>query len=98
MGREEISDKEFIMLTLLIRNGEMTGMDLVEQSEGEIKLGTVYTTLYRMEDKELISSRDEDLVDTDTHSPRRLYKATAQGVEACRKKGVRLHNLTERWA
>ena len=79
MAKGELSLKEYIILTLLIANGEMFGLDLTEKSEGHIKLGTVYTTLHRMEDKRLVTSREEQGINTETRIPRRLYKTTGEG-------------------
>lgn len=51
-----ISDKEKIVLRLLLNRGEMYGLELVKASP-EIKRGAVYVMLSRMSDKGLVSSR-----------------------------------------
>ena len=47
----KLSPKEMLTLEMLISNGEMFGLEMVEASEGELKRGTIYVTLQRMSDK-----------------------------------------------
>jgi|GEM_PF-1080894 len=73
-----ISPKEALILRLLVAQGEMYGLQLVDASEGELKKGTVYVTLDRMEDKGFIESKK------DPHTPgegpsKRMYKPTGLG-------------------
>jgi len=74
-----ISGKERIVLELLVSSGAKYGLQLVDDSRGKLKRGTVYVTLGRMVEKGLVesqheaSSRDPDAV------PRRMYHATAHG-------------------
>ena len=63
----------------LLRRRELYGLQLVELSEGELKRGTVYVTLGRMEEKGLIASRLEDTTPPGGGLPRRLYLLTAMG-------------------
>ena len=74
----KLSETESRILELL-RVEEMYGLQLVTESNGALKRGTVYVTLGRMEEKGYIESRPEA---TSDHSglPRRLYRATALGV------------------
>ena len=53
--------KERLILELLVSGGPMYGLQLVEQSDGALKRGTVYVTLGRMEAKGLVESRQEEL-------------------------------------
>jgi len=78
-----LSGKERIILELLINSGEMYGLELVKASDGELKRGTVYVTLDRMEDKGLVESRQEDQAE---HGgiPRRLYRPTGHGARVLR--------------
>lgn len=76
-----VSAKEALILGLLGRSKEMYGLELVAASDGELKRGTVYVTLGRMEDKGFISSRLEDETPRFGGLPRRLYTATALGRE-----------------
>ena len=48
--------KEQHILELLVSGGPMYGLQLVDRSEGELKRGTVYVTLARMEAKGLVQS------------------------------------------
>jgi DNA-binding PadR family transcriptional regulator len=50
-----LSGKERIILDLLL-DGPKFGLQLVEQSGGRLKYGTVYVTLSRMEDKGYVES------------------------------------------
>jgi PadR family transcriptional regulator, regulatory protein PadR len=76
-----LSAKEALILDLLGRSKEMYGLELVDASEGELKRGTVYVTLGRMESKGLVSSRVESEPPGFGGLPRRLYVASAYGRE-----------------
>jgi PadR family transcriptional regulator, regulatory protein PadR len=73
-----LSATEHLVLDL-IRATEMYGLQLVAESKGRLKRGTVYVTLGRMEEKGFIESRTDDEA---AHSgmPRKLYRATALGA------------------
>lgn len=75
----KLSRKEFSILQLLISNGEMFGLEMVEASEGELKRGTIYVTLQRMGDKGYIESREEPRELPEIGIPRRKYSATGLG-------------------
>ena len=79
--RPTLPPKERLILELLLGVGPMYGLQLVEQSQGALKRGTVYVTLGRMEDKGLIVSRVEDETPALGGLPRRLYKPTAFGKQ-----------------
>lgn len=79
-----LSAKEGLILQLLIANGESFGLALVAASHGELKRGTVYVTLDRMEDKGYVESRSEDKPLDAIGLPRRLYKPTGHGVRVLR--------------
>jgi len=75
--------KERLILELLISDGPMFGLQLVERSEGALKRGTVYVTLGRMESKGIIESEQE----ADPRAiglPRRIYRPTALGERMLR--------------
>ena len=74
-----LSSKEAVILDLLARSKEMYGLELVAASDGELKRGTVYVTLGRMEEKGFVSSRLEAETPRLGGLPRRLYMATALG-------------------
>lgn len=75
-----LARKEAIVLNLLLgADREMYGLEMVEASTGELKRGTIYVTLQRMEEKGFISSRREDRVAPEVGIPRRLYMVTGLG-------------------
>jgi PadR family transcriptional regulator PadR len=74
-----LSPKELLILELLVRDGELYGLQLVAASRRRLKRGTVYVTLGRMEDKGYITSRLEDAPPEAGGMPRRLYEVTALG-------------------
>src|SRR5215472_5169581 len=74
-----LSAKETLILELLVREGEMYGLQMVAASRRRLKRGTVYVTLGRMEDKGYVSSRQEDAPPDAGGLPRRLYRATPLG-------------------
>lgn len=66
---------------LLCSDGESYGLELVEKSGGQLKRGTVYVTLSRMEDKGYLESWKEAAGEGQQGPPRRLYKATGYGAQ-----------------
>jgi len=74
----KLSATESLILDLL-RGQDMYGLQLVTESKGALKRGSVYVTLGRMEEKGFVESRPEEASD---HSglPRRLYRATGLGT------------------
>lgn len=70
---------------LLVANGgkSMYGLELVEQSNGALKRGTVYVTLSRLEDKGYIASK-KDAPEPGVAMPRRHYKTTGEGARVFR--------------
>lgn len=77
-----LSGKEAEILRLLIAHGEMHGLGMVNASS-ELKRGTVYVTLMRMEEKGFVESRTEESLPLD-RPVRRLYKPTGLGARAYR--------------
>jgi PadR family transcriptional regulator, regulatory protein PadR len=79
MDIPRLSATERLILELL--NGEeMFGLQLVHQSHGALKRGTVYVTLGRMQDKGYVESWTEKQPDGAIGLPRRLYRPTAYGL------------------
>jgi DNA-binding PadR family transcriptional regulator len=72
-----LSGKERLILDQLV-GGPKYGLQLVDDSRGALKRGTVYVTLARMEEKGLVESRREPAPRSDAQ-PRRMYHATAHG-------------------
>ena len=65
----------------LLRDGERFGLELVDQSSGTLKRGSVYVILARMEAKGFVTSRLDDRPDSPAGATRRLYAATGYGVQ-----------------
>jgi DNA-binding PadR family transcriptional regulator len=57
----------------------MYGLQLVAGSGQQLKRGTVYVTLGRMEDKGFVTSRLEDTPAEAGGMPRRMYRVTPRG-------------------
>jgi DNA-binding PadR family transcriptional regulator len=77
-----LSKNEAVILGLLNSETEMYGLEMVKKSEGKLKLGTIYLTLSRMEEKGFATSRKE--LDPVQVVPRRLYKITGTGARIYR--------------
>lgn len=76
-----LSIREMLILKLLSEVGETYGLDMVKQSDGRLKRGTIYVTLDRMEDKGFIESREEP---TESGPVRRLYRILGLGSRVLR--------------
>lgn len=79
-----LSPKEALALRLLVSGGEQYGLELVKASEGELKRGTVYVTLNRMEEKGLIESRLAHVEPWAGGPRKRLYRVTGEGARVLR--------------
>ncbi len=84
MKPPRLSRKEFLILDLLTSNGECFGLELVRESAGQLKRGTVYVTLQRMEEKGLVESRLEQPSEPRAGLPRRLFRPTRHGLALLR--------------
>lgn len=96
MNIPRLSSKEAEILRLLIANGEMYGLQLVNASDA-LKRGTIYVTLGRMAEKGYVESREE-AHSTSTSGPRRLYTATGHGVRVFRAQEAAGAALEAAWA
>ncbi|MFY9622565.1 MAG: hypothetical protein WAQ99_22300 [Pyrinomonadaceae bacterium] len=76
--------EEFILGTLINGGRELFGLELVAASGGELKRGTIYVTLQRMEEKGFIDSRREARPAPEIGIPLRLYKPTGFGERVFR--------------
>jgi PadR family transcriptional regulator PadR len=83
-----LSGKERLILEFLTDGGPMFGLQLVEQSQGRLKRGTVYVTLNRMEAKGYVESEQEPRPPGAIGLPRRLYRPTALGERVLRAWGL----------
>jgi DNA-binding PadR family transcriptional regulator len=74
-----LSAKERIVLELLVSSGAKYGLQLVDDSRGRLKRGTVYVTLGRMEQKGLVESQHEPATRDPDALTRRMYRASGYG-------------------
>lgn len=74
-----LSAKELLVLERLVSSGEQYGLQLVTASAGQLKRGTVYVTLGRMEEKGYITSTTDAPPPGAGGMPRRLYRVTPLG-------------------
>jgi DNA-binding PadR family transcriptional regulator len=65
-----------MILELLVERGELFGLAMVDASGGRLTRGGIYVTLGRMEDKGLLTSRQDALAPGAIGLPRRLYTPT----------------------
>lgn len=96
MDIPRLSSKEAEILRLLIANGEMYGLQLVNTSDS-LKRGTIYVTLGRMAEKGYVESREEE-ESTARRGPRRLYWVTGHGARVFRAWGAASAALEAAWA
>lgn len=77
-----LSQKEQVILGLLIKAGRkgLYGLQLVQQAEGELRRGTVYVTLDRMQVKGFVESKQEEREPGISGIPRRIYYPTWYGM------------------
>ena len=78
--KRKLSDKEILILQLLTSKGEMSGTDLINNSNGKLKRGLVYVALGKMADKGYVASRSIPTNDG-SGMPKRLFRATEQGTQ-----------------
>jgi PadR family transcriptional regulator len=88
-----LSEKEWLIMEMLLAAREMYGLEMVEASEGRLKRGTVYVTLGRMADKGYVSSRQAERAPGETGLPRRLYRATPRGIRVTKAWAVLKRDL-----
>lgn len=93
----KLSEKEFLILGLLIGRGELFGLELVDASSGKLKRGTVYVTLQRMVEKGLVDSREEPRVLPEIGIPRRKYLVTGLGERAFRAQKAAMEQFQLIW-
>jgi len=80
-----LSAVEHTVLDMLAAKGDrMYGLELVAESGGRLKRGTVYVTLGRMIQKGLLEAEAEKFTDDSGLVPRRMYRATPYGLRVLR--------------
>ncbi len=75
-----LSQKERLILELLVGHGPLYGLQIVTLSEGRVKRGTVYVTLGRMEEKGYLESEPDPAASDTLVLPRRIYRPTGFGL------------------
>ncbi len=88
-----LSGKEFSIMEMLVNDGEMFGLEMVEASDGELKKGTIYVTLQRMFDKDLVESFEEKRGEDETGIARRIYAPTDYGERVFKAQELALKYL-----
>src|SRR5215208_5147425 len=80
-----VARKEHLVLEMLIQSGrELYGLEMVEGSRGDLKKGTIYVTLQRMQEKGFVDSRPEPRAAPEIGMPRRLYSVSGYGQRVYR--------------
>lgn len=87
-----LSHKEFIILEMLIAK-RMYGLEMVDASDGDLKRGTIYVTLGRMEEKGFVESYIEPRSQPEIGIPRRIYKTTGLGEEVFRAQQIAIEAI-----
>jgi DNA-binding PadR family transcriptional regulator len=80
----------------LLSTRQMFGLQLVEESDGALKRGTVYVTLGRMQDKGYVESWAETPSPQSIGLPRRLYRPTRYGLRVLAAWAAALRTLKRR--
>ena len=78
-GAPTLSKTEYVILSMMVKKGRdpMYGLEMVAESGGKLKRGTVYVLLGRLQDKGFVAAQDE--VAAGAADPRRMYRITAVG-------------------
>ena len=79
---KSLTIKEAFILSFLTAHRKGYGLEMVKQSDGLLKRGSVYVTLNRMQQKGYVSSQKEPARPDEKGPPRRHYIATAKGAQA----------------
>ena len=77
-----LSKTQQLILELLAEKRESYGLELVRDSGGKLKRGTIYVLLHRLSEKGLVDSKLESLSEDQKGAPRRIYKVTGSGMRA----------------
>jgi DNA-binding PadR family transcriptional regulator len=89
-----LSATERLVLELLAaKRDRMYGLELVAESGGRLKRGTVYVVLGRMQQKGYVEAEPEKFADDSGLVPRRMYRATALGLRVLRAWAIAAESL-----
>jgi DNA-binding PadR family transcriptional regulator len=86
-----------LLLAVFDCNNEAYGLQIqqkIKQETGrETAVGAIYTTLARLQDRKLVTSREGDHQSDRLGRPRRYFTVTGAGVRAIREAEAELRNL-----
>lgn len=74
----KLSNLEYAILDVLRYGRDMYGLEIVKESDGRVKRGSVYVTLARMSEKEYVTMKAEEDANH-PGLPRHRYKITGHG-------------------
>src|ERR1700691_4148863 len=88
-----------LMLAVLQRGNSAYGLQVQDEVKStigkEVTLGSIYTTLSRLEDKKLVKSRLADEQSDRLGRPRRYFQVTGAGIRACKSSQEALLKLSD---
>jgi PadR family transcriptional regulator, regulatory protein PadR len=97
-NRESASEREFTILSALV-GGELYGREIRDEYERRtnagMPLGSLYTTLDRMEGKGFVKSRMGESDRERGGNRRKYYKLTATGISAYNAFRTRMNSLVQ---
>lgn len=94
MDFPRLSTTEYLILDQLRSGSERYGLEMVRASDGQLKRGTVYVTLSRMEDKGFVKSQqrhDPKLAGI----PRRVYSISGLGSQTLHAYELAISAMTQ---
>jgi len=74
-----VSRKEAIIMELLLAGDELYGLQMIRERPNDLKRGTIYVTLNRLEDKGFIKSKEIAPKEGEQGPARRVYQITGTG-------------------
>ena len=80
----QMSEKERVILELLITGDELYGLELVRAARGRLKQGTVYVTLVRMVEKGFVDYKVEEKEDFVAGRPKKFFRIRRKGENVLR--------------
>lgn len=81
-----VTNTQAVILQLLMSGDEKYGLQMIAESNGHLKRGTVYVLLNRLEDDGLIKSKKREQVKGEQGPARRVYQITGKGKRALEAK------------
>lgn len=80
MSISRLSPHELLIMRLLLEKPRgLYGLEIVDQSGGQVKRGSVYVLLDRLEDKGFVKSRRSNPPKSQGGLPRPVYSPTGEG-------------------